>query len=117
MDIEFYREYCLSKPSVTEETPFGPTALVFKVMGKMFALADLESFKTINLKCDPEKAEELRAEYSGVTPGYHMSKKHWNTIVTDGSIEDKLLLQWTNDSYNLVVAGMPKKVREELKNT
>ncbi|MGV3596725.1 MAG: MmcQ/YjbR family DNA-binding protein [Bacteroidota bacterium] len=115
MDIEQYREYCIAKAGVTEEFPFDQNTLVFKVMGKMFALCDVKDFESINLKCEPEKAIELREQYEGVTPGYHMSKKHWNTVVMDGSINDNLIRGWIDDSYNLVVAGLPKKVQAELK--
>lgn len=114
MDIESYREYCLSKPGVTEGFPFDNKVLVFKVMGKMFALTDVDAFESVNLKCDPEVAIRLREEYFEVTAGYHMSKKHWNTIQTQGAIPDKQLLQWIDDSYNLVVSGLPKKLKEEL---
>ncbi len=114
MDIEEYREYCITKAGVTEEFPFDQNTLVFKVMGKMFALCDVQAFESINLKCEPEKAVELREQYDGVTPGYHMSKKHWNTVVMDGSINDNLIRGWIDDSYNLVVSGLPKKVQAEL---
>lgn len=114
MDIEEYREYCITKAGVTEEFPFDQNTLVFKVMGKMFALCDVQAFESINLKCEPEKAVELREQYDGVTPGYHMSKKHWNTVVMDGSINDTLVRGWIDDSYNLVVAGLPKKIQTEL---
>lgn len=112
MDIETYREYCITKPGVTEEFPFDANTLVFKVMGKMFALADVAAFESINLKCDPEKAVELREQYPGVTPGYHMNKKHWNTVQMDGSIDDNLVRELIDHSYNLVLASLPKKVRE-----
>lgn len=114
MHIEAFREYCLSLPAVTEEFPFGEETLVFKVGGKMFALTDIDLFQSINLKCDPEKAVELRELYDGVLPGYHMNKKHWNTVLADGSIPDHLLKEWTKESYDLVVATLPKKVRESL---
>lgn len=114
MDIETYRNYCLAFPATTEDLPFDQNTLVFKVAGKMFALTNLELFESINLKCDPEKAVELREKYDAVRPGYHMSKKHWNTVLTDGSISDSLILEWTKDSYNLVVQGLPKKVQQEL---
>jgi predicted DNA-binding protein (MmcQ/YjbR family) len=115
MDIEEYRAYCLDKPAVTEEFPFDSNTLVFKVAGKMFALCDITRFESINLKCEPELAVELREQYPGVTPGYHMSKKHWNTVMMDGSIENRLILQWIDHSYNLVVSGLPKKVQAGLK--
>lgn len=116
MNIELLRNYCIAKKGVTEEFPFDERTLVFKVMGKMFALADVEEFDGVNVKCDPELAIELRERYAGVVPGYHMSKKHWNTLVMDGSLPEKMILKWVDDSYNLVVASLPKKLREELSN-
>lgn len=115
MDIETYRLYCITKPGVTEETPFGPDTLVFKVMGKMFALCDINAFESINVKCDPELAVELREKYpDSIFPGYHMSKKHWNTVLSD--MPDKLLKEWIDLSYNLVVSSLPNKTQLELKN-
>lgn len=114
MNIEEFREFCLSRKGVTEEFPFDKNTLVFKVAGKMFALTDVELFESINLKCDPEKAMELREKYHAVLPGYHMSKKHWNTILMDGSISDRQLLQWILDSYLLVVSGLSKSQRAKL---
>ena len=114
MDLERFRQFCLAKPGVTEETPFGPDVLVFKVAGKMFALAPLEYFASVNLKCDPERAVELRAEHPGITPGYHMSKVHWNTVSCLGTVPDRLILELTTHSYDLVKASLPKKVREAL---
>ncbi len=116
MNIELLRNYCITKKGVTEEFPFDDRTFVFKVMGKMFALADVEEFDGINVKCDPELAIELRERYAGVLPGYHMSKKHWNTLVMDGSLPEKMILKWVDDSYDLVVASLPKKLREELSN-
>lgn len=116
MDLETFRSHCLGLEGVTEEMPFGETTLVYKVLGKMFALTDIDSFSSINLKCQPEEAVELRERYPAVQPGYHMNKQHWNTILMDYSIADKLLLQWTKNSYELVVAKMPKKLREGLQN-
>jgi predicted DNA-binding protein (MmcQ/YjbR family) len=112
MDIETYRAYCLSKPFVTEAFPFDEDTLVFKVKGKMFVLFNISDFSAINLKCDPEKAVELREQYSAVQPGYHMNKKHWNTIELDGSITWKLLKAWTDHSFDLVVKSLPGKERE-----
>ena len=89
--------------------PFGEGTLVFKVMGKMFALTDLTLFESVNLKTDPEKAVELRERYESVTPGYHMNKKHWNTVRMDGSITDREFKTWVDDSYDLVVAKLTKK--------
>ena len=101
MDLENFREYCLSKKGVTEELPFGPDTLVYKVMGKMFALTGFE-FERISLKNFPEKNQELRAEYDEVLPACHMNKKHWNTVIVDGLIESKLLLDMIIQSYELV---------------
>ncbi|MBG47582.1 MAG: MmcQ-like protein [Pseudozobellia sp.] len=115
MNIEAFREYCLSKKGVAEELPFGPDALVFKVMGKMFALSALERLPTqVNLKCDPERALQLREEFDGaIVPGYHMSKVHWNTIMIN-EVPPKLLVGLIDHSYDLVVSKLPKKVKAEL---
>jgi len=114
MDIEQLREYCLAKKGVTEGFPFDDTTLVMKVLGKMFALVSLDGDLSINLKCNPEKAIELREQYPAVKPGYHMSKLHWNTVEIDGSIATKTIRQWIDDSYDLVVSKLPKKQRESL---
>lgn len=114
MNLEAFRSHCLKKKGVTEEMPFGPDTLVYKVMGKMFALTGSPDFISVNLKADPEIAVELREKYEAVLPGYHMNKKHWNTILTDGSVADKLILQLTDHSYELVVSGLPKKDKELL---
>ncbi|MFC2187895.1 MmcQ/YjbR family DNA-binding protein [Fulvivirgaceae bacterium LMO-SS25] len=114
MDIEFYRDYCLQKPGVTESFPFDDKVLVFKVMNKMFALADVDLFESINLKCDPERAVELRESYPAVQPGYHMNKAHWNTISMDGSLSDQMLCELIDHSYDLIVASLPKKLKQEL---
>jgi len=114
MDNEFFREYCLSKQAVTEELPFDESTLVFKVLGKMFALGNIDNFESVNLKCDPEYAEELREQYNGVIPGYHMNKKHWSTVYVESDVEDKLMLSLIDHSYEMVVKSMPKKLREEL---
>lgn len=108
MDIEYFRNYCLSLPDVTEEFPFGPDTLVYKVKGKLFALTGLDTFESINLKCDPEQAIELRERYASVLPGYHMNKQHWNTVLMDQLIPDKLLIEWIKNSYDLVRSGLPK---------
>jgi predicted DNA-binding protein (MmcQ/YjbR family) len=116
MNIEQIREYCLKKKGVTEEFPFDEETLVFKVMGKIFLLASLESIPLqINLKCDPEKAIELREEYEAVQPGYHMNKTHWNTIILDGTLPAKKIFEWIDDSYNLVVSGLKKSDLKKLK--
>lgn len=115
MDIEQLREYCLSKPAVTEDFPFGPDTLVFKVGAKMFLLTNLETFPTtFNAKCDPERAVELRAEYPAIAPGWHMNKKHWNTIELDGSLRADMVRELIDHSFDLVVAGLTRKKRREL---
>lgn len=114
MDIEKLREYCLSKKRVDETFPFGEDTLVFKVCGKMFALTSLSEPDRVSLKCEPEIALELRERYPAVKPGYHMSKKHWNTILFDGSIPEQLILDWIDHSYERVVAGLPKRLKEEI---
>ena len=114
MDIESFREHCIVKKGVTEEFPFDNQTLVFKVMGKVFALTDVDLFTSVNLKCDPERAVELRERYDGIQPGYHMNKKHWNTVLMDGTIPDVLTKELIDHSYELVVKGLPKKLKEEL---
>lgn len=114
MTLEYYRDYCLSLPGVTEDTPFDPTTLGFRVGGKIFAITDLEVFEYINLKCDPERAVELRERYPGITPGYHMNKKLWNSVSVSGNVPDPLILELTKESYELIKASLPKKVRESL---
>ena len=115
MNIETLREYCLSKPGAEETTPFGPDTLVYKVSGKMFLLTGLDSEElSFNVKCEPDKALELREEFPCVIPGYHMNKKHWNTIIADGSASKHLLQEWIDDSYALVVASLPKAQRQLL---
>jgi predicted DNA-binding protein (MmcQ/YjbR family) len=116
VNIESFRTYCLNKNGVTEEFPFDEETLVLKVMGKMFALANVNDFTSINLKCDPENAVELREKYAAVQPGYHMSKKHWNTVLIDGSIPDKLLRLWIDESYQLVVSGLTKTQKTALES-
>lgn len=114
LNIQTIREYFLSKPGATEDTPFGEDTLVFKVGGKMFGLANLEGDLRVNLKCDPEKALELREQYGAVKPGYHMNKSHWNTVAIDGTIPEKTILQWIDDSYNLVFQKLPQARRKEI---
>ncbi len=116
MNIEELRAYCISKKAVEECLPFGPETLVFKVMGKVFLLTGLDSSPLqFNVKCNPEKAIELREKYPCVQPGYHMNKKHWNTIIVDGSVSKKQLHEWITDSYNLVITGLPKTQQKNLK--
>ncbi len=115
MDIESFREYCLHKKGVTEEFPFDEQTLVFKVMGKMFALTGLERIPfQVNLKCNPEYAQELRDTYDQIQPGYHMSKIHWNTVFFEDGLEEKLLLSLIDHSYDLVVAKLKKADRDFL---
>ncbi len=115
MDLEEFREYCLRKPGATEETPFGPDVLVFKVGGKMFALTSLERFPAAaNLKCDPDLALDLRDRYEQVSPGYHMNKKHWNTVEIDSGIPDGELRKMIDHSYNLVAKSLPKRMQKQL---
>ncbi len=116
MNIEEFREYCLSKKGVTESFPFDEKTLVFKVLKKMFALTGLERQPpAANLKCDPERAIELREEYDGIIlPAFHMSKKHWNTVVFDLRLPKEKLLELIDHSYDLVVEKLPKKLRETL---
>jgi len=102
MDIVSLHEYCISKDGVTESMPFGDDTLVFKKREKIFALMNLEGELNLNLKCDPELAIELRERYSSVIPGYHMNKKHWNTVIIDGSIPDNEIFSWIDHSYNIV---------------
>ncbi|TVR35514.1 MAG: MmcQ/YjbR family DNA-binding protein [Balneolaceae bacterium] len=115
MNIESYRNYSLSFPGATEDLPFDENTLCFKVMGKIFTICDIEEFESINLKCDPIKAIELREMYPDiVVPGYHMNKKHWVTVSMQHNLPDDLIKEWITDSYNLVVAGLPKKDRGKL---
>ncbi len=120
MQIDQLRDYCIAKKGVTEEFPFDEVTLVFKVMQKMFALVGLDRWERgetqINLKCDPERAEELRATYEGVIGGYHMNKKHWNTVILNSDVSDSMAFELIDHSYDLVVKGLTKKLREELKN-
>jgi predicted DNA-binding protein (MmcQ/YjbR family) len=117
MDIIQFRDYCLSKPHVTEEFPFDSATLVFKVLGKMFALCDVDNFVGTNLKCDPERALELREEYDEIKPGFHMNKKHWNTVQVTGNLSDSLLRELIDHSFDLVVLGLPTKLRNQVNNS
>ncbi|HZW38293.1 MAG TPA: MmcQ/YjbR family DNA-binding protein [Ignavibacteriaceae bacterium] len=115
MHFEQIREYCLKKKGVEETFPFDEDTPVYKVMNKMFLLGNIVPPLSINIKCEPEKAVELRERYEDVTPGYHMSKVHWNTVMLDSNIPPKLIFEWIDDSYNLIVEGLTKKLKEELK--
>lgn len=112
MNLEDFREFCLNLANTSEDFPFDNKTLVFKVHGKMFALLDIEAFESVNLKCDPEKAIELREQYHGIEAGFHMSKKHWNTVQLNSDVDDQRLLELTRHSYDLVFAKLPKKLRE-----
>ena len=118
MNLETYYEYCLSKKGVTEHFPFDEDTLVFKLGGKMFALSSLSQWEkgqpSVNLKCDPERAEELRAEYDDIQPGFHMSKTHWNTIAVNESVSDALVKELIDHSYELVFKSLTKKLQNEI---
>lgn len=115
MDLETFRLYCLAKKGVEETFPFDEVTLVFKVMGKMFALTGLDSeIFSVNLKCDPDWAVELRETHEEIQPGWHMNKSHWNTVTFDGELEEALLRKLIDHSYDLIVASLPKKLRLEL---
>jgi predicted DNA-binding protein (MmcQ/YjbR family) len=115
MNVESFRDYCLSKRAATEDTPFGPDDIVFKAQGKMFAIVALmEVPPRANLKCDPDLALELRDRYEQVQPGYHMNKKHWNTVVLEGVIPEREITKMIDHSYHLVVQSLPKAKREKL---
>ncbi len=115
MNIEQIREYCLSLQGVTEDMPFGDDTLVFRVMNKIFALVNLEGEIRINLKCDPARAIVLREEFSSIIPGYHMNKRHWNTMIMDGNLKKDLITSLIDHSYELIVISLPKIKKEELK--
>ncbi len=118
MNIEEYRTYCLAMKGATESIPFSklPDVLVFKVMGKMFTATDINTFESFSIKCNPETIEELRAKHPALQEPSYFSKKHWSKVILDGSISDKLLYQWLDISYSLVVAKLTKKERAELEN-
>lgn len=118
MNIEDYRNYCINKKEVTEHFPFDEDTLVFKVCNKMFALASLKKWEEgnafINLKCDPDYAQELRVEYDGVQPGYHMHKLQWNSVYVNSDVPTRLITKLIDHSYDLVVQKLPKKLRDSL---
>jgi len=115
MNIEDIRKYCLNKPATTESTPFGDDTLVFKVFDKMFALLSLSDTKRINLKCDPERAIKLREDNNAIIPGYHMNKKHWNSIYPNDLYDDNLMMEMIDHSFELVASKLKKIQKEELK--
>jgi len=114
MNIESFREYCISKKGVTEEFPFDEQTLVFKVIGKMFALTDVDLFVSVNLKCDPDRSEQLRDQYPAIKSGFHMNKKHWNTIQIDETLSDGFIRDLIDHSYDLVVDKLPKALKAKL---
>ena len=114
MNIEDLRNYCLAKRGVTEHFPFDDKVLVFKVLNKMFVLANIENFDRFNAKCNPERAIELREMYQAIEPGYHMSKIHWNTIFVNRDLPQNLILELIDHSYDLIVESLPKKLRQTL---
>ncbi|MGV3705766.1 MAG: MmcQ/YjbR family DNA-binding protein [Arcticibacter sp.] len=114
MNIEEYRDFCLSLKGASESFPFGDDTLVMKVKDKVFSLASLEGLFSFNVKCDPEKAVDLRERYPDVQPGYHMNKRHWNTIHVTGAVPDDELREWIRDSYNLILNSLPKKLRMDI---
>lgn len=114
MNIEELRDYCLNKPGTTEGLPFGEQTLVFKVADKIFLLIGLDDASSFNVKCDPDRAIELREQYSEVIPGYHMNKKHWNTVYLNGALKPAFLCELIDHSYKLVVDSLPKSRRESL---
>lgn len=115
MNIEEIRDYCLVKPGVTEGLPFGQDTLVFKVGAKLFLLTSLSQGDRFNVKCEPEHAIELREQHPEVQPGYHMNKKHWNTVHTDGNLTRRQICDMIDHSYKLVLNGLPKNIREQIK--
>lgn len=114
MNVEELREFCLSLNHTTEDMPFDDETLVFKVGGRMYAFVGLKGELSMNVKCDPDEALEMREAFEAVRPGYHMNKKHWNTILIDGSISDNMLKIWIEKSYKLVVAKLTKQERAQL---
>jgi predicted DNA-binding protein (MmcQ/YjbR family) len=120
MNIQQLYDFCLSKKGVTEHFPFDEETLVFKVGGKLFCLTSLNEWEkgtpSLNLKCDPDRAQELRAEYEAIIPGWHMSKIHWNTVAFNGDVSDKMMLELINDSYKLVFKSLSKKIQAEIQS-
>lgn len=116
MHIEGLRDHCLAKPGAEEGFPFGPDVIVFTVLRKAFLLCQLDSNPVqFNVKCDPAQVDELREQYACVQPGYHMNKKHWNTIIVDGSVPNRQLKEWIDDSYHLIVSALPRRQQDMLK--
>jgi len=115
VNIEEIRDYCLAKPGVTEDMPFGEDTLVFRVGEKLFLLTSLSQADRFNVKCDPERAIELREQHTEVQPGYHMNKRHWNTVHTNGNLTRKQICDMIDHSYELVMKSLPRNIREQIK--
>ena len=115
MNIEEIRDYCLAKPGVTEDMPFGEDTLVFRVGEKLFLLTSLSQGDRFNVKCDPERAIELREQHTEIQPGYHMNKKHWNTVYTNGDLSRRQICDMIDHSYDLVLKSLPKNIRGQVK--
>jgi len=113
MTLEYFRNFCLNLPHVTEDTPFDANTLCFRIGKKIFAIVDMEVFEYANLKCDPERSIELREQFPGITPGFHMNKKWWNSVSVQGDVPDTLILELTRHSYDLVCSSLPKKIQSE----
>jgi len=115
VDAGELRRWCLAQPGAVEDFPFGPGPSVFKVGGKMFAISALDRAPLeVSVKCEPELALQLRVTYAAIRPGYHLNKRHWNTVTLDGSVSDAMVRDMVEDSYDLIVAAMPRAVRERL---
>ena len=117
MNVEQVRQICIDRKGVTEGLPFDDVTLVLKVGGKIFALLSLDRSPSVNLKCDPERATDLRERYDAIIPGYHMNKQHWNTLMLDGNLPDKLVVELIDHSYELVYDSLPKKIKEEVRRS
>lgn len=114
MTLDDLRSHCMNKPGYSEDLPFDERTLAFRVGGKIFALMDIEAFDSVNLKCDPDRSVELREQYSGIRGGYHMNKRHWNTVATDGSVPHRLVLELADHSYDLVLGSLSRRIQEAI---
>ncbi|PZX60371.1 putative DNA-binding protein (MmcQ/YjbR family) [Algoriphagus ratkowskyi] len=115
MTLKYFRDYCLSKPGATEDTPFDQDTLCMRVGNKIFSIFSISEFQYVNLKCDPERAVELREQYDGITPGYHMHKKQWNSVSMTGNVPDRLILELADHSYALIFDSLTKKLQAEIR--
>lgn len=114
MTLDYFRDFCLSKAGVTEDTPFDAKTLCFRIGGKIFAILDMDLFDYVNLKCDPDRSLELREQFPGITPGFHMNKKWWNSVSVRGNVPDPLILELTTHSYSLVFSSLPKSIQSTI---